>query len=124
MNWYLAVLRRYAEFAGRSSRKEYWYFVLFNFVFIVTLSVMDVMIGTYNQQAELGLRGLYVAGTLLPSIAVSVRRLHDIDCSGWWILVSLIPLLGIVFFLFMVRAGTVGENAYGPDPQGGNGSPA
>lgn len=125
MNWYLTVLRRYAEFSGRSRRKEYWYFVLFNSIFIVTLSVVDVKIGTYNPQADLGLlSGLYVAATLLPSIAVSVRRLHDIDCSGWWLLVSFVPFLGIALLFFMVDAGTAGENGYGPDPREESGSSA
>lgn len=111
MNWYLAVLQKYVEFSGRARRKEYWFFFLFNFIVVMVLSVIDALLGV-------GILGmLYALAVLLPAIGVTVRRLHDGDRSGWWILVGLIPFVGfIVLLVFMVLPGTEGDNQYGPDP--------
>ncbi len=87
MNWFIEVLtRKYATFAGRARRKEYWYFILFYCIALVALAIVDVIAGTYSEEAETGLfSALFVLATLVPVIAVTVRRLHDTDRSGWWV---------------------------------------
>ena len=119
MSWYIEALRKYAVFSGRSRRKEYWYFVLFNVIIGVALSVLDALIGTYNPSAGIGLLGgIYSLAVLVPSIAVSVRRLHDIDRTGWWVLIALVPVVGaIVLIVFHVLDSTPGPNRYGPNPK-------
>ena len=119
MNWYLTALKKYAEFSGRSRRKEYWYFVLFYIIFGVVLAFIDDMTGTLDAQAGIGLlSGVFALAMLIPSFAVSVRRLHDTDRSGWWLLISLIPLIGaLVLLLFMVGDSKSGENQYGSNPK-------
>lgn len=119
MRWYFRVLRKYAAFAGRASRKEFWVFWIFDFTIILILSIMDTRLGTVDPTGHLGLMTtLYVLGTCIPRIAVSVRRLHDTDRSGWYYLMLLIPLLGIVAFLFcVIEGGQPGVNRYGPNPK-------
>ncbi len=111
MNWYLQALKKYADFSGRARRKEYWFFVLFNIIISVVLTVCDVFMGTYSAAASI----------LIPGIAVSVRRLHDTGRSGWWLLIVLVPLIGwIVLLIFMLIDGQPGQNAYGPSPKTGD----
>ena len=119
MEWYLAVLKKYAVFSGRSRRKEYWYFVLFNIIISIVLAVVDRVTGTFSQEAGMGLLGgIYTLAVLIPGIAVSVRRLHDTNRSGWWILIALIPLIGaIVLLFFMVQDSEPGVNQYGANPK-------
>jgi len=106
MDWYLGPLRRYAEFHGRSSRKEYWLFLLGQVIF-----------GLIAALVAIELYGVFLLATIIPSLAVYVRRLHDTNRSGWWVLIGLIPLVGnIVLFIFLVTRGTSGDNDYGPDP--------
>ena len=120
MSWYLEVLKKYAVFSGRARRAEYWYFVLFNIIVAVVLSLIDTLLGTFNFMQGVGLlSGLYALAVLIPTLAVTVRRLHDIDRTGWWIFISLIPLIGfIVLLVFAVTDGTPGSNRYGPNPKG------
>jgi uncharacterized membrane protein YhaH (DUF805 family) len=117
MQWYTDVIKKYVEFSGRARRKEYWMFVLISFVISIILSMLDRIIGT--QSANFGvLSGLYSLAVLLPSLGVAVRRLHDTNRSGWWILLGLIPIVGaIILIVFTVLEGTVGDNKYGPDPK-------
>ena len=119
MNWYLIALKKYAVFSGRSRRKEYWYFYLFYILFIFVLSFIDVMIGTYDAVAEIGLiGGVFILFMLIPLLATSVRRLHDTDRSGWWLLIALIPLIGaIVILVFTLQDSKPGENQYGSNPK-------
>jgi uncharacterized membrane protein YhaH (DUF805 family) len=119
MSWYLEALKKYAVFSGRSRRMEYWYFVLFNLVVYIVFSLIDALLGTFNVVQGVGLlSGLYALAVLIPTLAVHVRRLHDIDRTGWWILISLIPLIGtIVLLVFALTPGTPGSNRYGPDPK-------
>jgi len=119
MNWYLIALKKYAVFSGRSRRKEYWYFYLFYILFIFVLTFIDVMIGTYDAVAEIGLiGGVFVLFMLIPLLATSVRRLHDTDRSGWWLLIALIPLIGaIVILVFTLQDSKPGENQYGSNPK-------
>ena len=114
MNWYLEVLKNYAKFTGRARRKEYWMFVLFNTIILIVLSIIDAMIGT-----SIGvLSSIYMLAVLVPSIAVGVRRLHDIDKSGWWMLIAAVPLLGLVLFVFLMFDSKPGPNRFGPNPKG------
>jgi uncharacterized membrane protein YhaH (DUF805 family) len=119
MNWYLEALRKYAVFDGRARRMEYWMFVLFNCLIVVVLSVVDTVVGIFSLGNSIGaLTGLYWLVVLVPSIAVTVRRLHDTDRSGWWALLALLPLLGtIVLFVFCVLDGTPGANRFGENPK-------
>jgi uncharacterized membrane protein YhaH (DUF805 family) len=119
MNWYLAALNKYAEFQGRARRKEYWLFTLFNLLIVTGLSFVDMLLGWYSLQGEVGmLSGLYSLAVLIPSIAVGVRRLHDTDRSGWWMLMCFVPVVGvIVLLIFFVLDGTPGSNRFGEDPK-------
>ena len=120
MQWYTEVLKKYAVFSGRARRKEFWMFVLINTVISIILSILDAIIGTRTDSGFGLLSGIYSLAVLLPSIAVSIRRLHDTDRSGWWILLALIPFIGaIVLIVFYALEGTAGENKYGPDPKAG-----
>ncbi|WP_448757939.1 DUF805 domain-containing protein [Aggregatibacter sp.] len=119
MNWYLHVLKNYATFSGRARRKEYWIFFLISALISIVLTLLDILLGTYSVEYEAGLfSGLYSLLILIPSIAVVVRRLHDTDRSGWWILISLIPLIGvIVLFVFMCLDSQPGTNRFGANPK-------
>lgn len=119
MSWFVAALKKYAVFGGRSRRKEYWFFALFSVIISVVLSIIDSAIGTLDSSTGLGLlSGIFSLAILIPSIAVSVRRLHDIDRTGWWFLISFVPLVGtIVLLVFAARDSTPGSNRYGPNPK-------
>lgn len=119
MDWYIEVLKKYAVFSGRSRRKEYWFFVLFNLIISGALYMVDNMLGTVNEEAGAGvLGGIYSLAVLIPSIAVLVRRLHDTDRSGWWILIGLIPFIGVIVLLvFAVQDGSPGQNRFGDNPK-------
>lgn len=119
MNWYLHVLKNYATFSGRARRKEYWMFFLISALISIVLTLLDILLGTYSVEYEAGLfSGLYSLLILIPSIAVVVRRLHDTDRSGWWILISLIPLIGvIVLFVFICLDSQPGTNRFGANPK-------
>jgi uncharacterized membrane protein YhaH (DUF805 family) len=118
MNWYLEVLKKYAVFSGRARRSEYWYFVLFSTIASVLLMIVDSVLGTKTATGMGLLGGLYSLGVLVPSLAVSVRRLHDTNRSGWWLLIVLLPLLGLIALLvFMVLDSQPEENQYGPNPK-------
>ncbi len=119
MNWYLKVLQNYFNFSGRARRKEYWMFVLFNVIFAIVAVIADNMIGTASRELGYGIiYGLYFLATIIPSLAVTIRRLHDTGKSGWYFLLGFIPFVGgIILLVFMVTAGDVGENKYGPDPK-------
>lgn len=112
MNWYIDVLKKYAVFTGRARRMEFWMFALFNFIISIVLACIDVFLGT----AVLGM--IYSLAVLIPSLAVTVRRLHDIDRTGWWILICLVPLIGVIVLLvFAVLDGTPGSNRFGNNPK-------
>ncbi len=119
MNWFLLALNKYATFSGRSQRSEYWYFVLFYILIHMVLAFVDNFTGSFDADRGFGLLGgLFTLAVLLPSIAVGVRRLHDTSRSGWWLLISFIPLIGtIVLLVFFVQDSTPGDNEYGPNPK-------
>ena len=115
MDWYLAVLKKYAVFSGRARRKEFWMYILFYFIIAVVLGIIDGVIGTGGI-----LGGLYGLALLVPTLAVSVRRLHDTNRSGWFILIGLIPLIGwIILLVFYCMDSQAGDNQYGPYPKAG-----
>ena len=119
MNWYLEVLKKYAVFDGRARRKEYWFFNLFNLLISIALTFIDGVTGSFDPETGLGLlSGLYTLGVFIPGIAVSVRRLHDTDRSGWWLLLFLVPVIGaLVLLYFMVLDSNPERNEYGASPK-------
>ncbi len=135
MHWMLMPLRRYAEFSGRSRRKEYWMFVLLNALISIFVGLV-FLVGYYADMSQtemdtwllpvLYLACLYSLAAFIPGIAVTIRRLHDTDRSGWNILWGLVPLFGALLLLvYYVSDGTPGPNRYGPDPKAGaRGDPA
>ncbi len=116
MDWYLEVLKKYAVFEGRAGRKEYWFFILFNILISMALGYVDWLTGNINPETGLGiLSGIYALGVMIPGMAVSVRRLHDTGRSGWWLLITFVPVIGaIVFLYFMVLDSNPETNEYGP----------
>ncbi|MFO8030746.1 MAG: DUF805 domain-containing protein [Cyclonatronaceae bacterium] len=113
MHWYMEVLKQYAVFGGRSRRTEFWMFMLFHLLILLVLWIVDGLAGASGM-----LPAGYTLAVLLPALAVSVRRLHDTDRSGWWLLAAFFPLLGvIVLLLFMVQEGDPKSNQYGPSPK-------
>ena len=119
MNWYLSALKKYVDFEGRARRKEYWFFVLFYSIFVVLAMLLDIALGTFSVELEIGLlSGCFSLAMLIPGLAVTVRRLHDTDRRGWWLLISLIPIVGPIWLLvLMVLDGHTGENRFGADPK-------
>jgi len=120
MNWYLMVLKKYAQFEGRSRRKELWMFTLFNCLFSWPLYIL----GLVFHENVLGtiffcLYVLYLLAIIVPCLAVSVRRLHDTGKSGWFYFLIFIPLVGaIILLVFFVLDSDPGANEYGPNPKG------
>ena len=123
MDWFTLALKKFAVFNGRSRRREYWMFFLFCVIVIFFATILDNAFGiTFNVAEENSGFGLiYLFSSLvlfIPTLAVSVRRLHDIDKSGWFVFVIIIPLIGAIWFLvMMITEGTKGTNQYGPDPK-------
>jgi uncharacterized membrane protein YhaH (DUF805 family) len=126
MQWYLKVLRQYADFNGRARRTEYWMFVLFNTIALIPLILLDNMLGLAFVTGSYGPLGLiYILATLLPALGVGVRRLHDTGHPGLWMLLLPVPFVGpIVLLVFFAMEGVRGPNAYGPDPKAPAGGPA
>ncbi len=120
MEWYLKVMKQYADFNGRARRKEYWMFLLFNIIFALVAMLVDNLLGMrINEQIPYGyLYLLYGLATFIPGIAVGVRRLHDVGKSGWWYLIAFIPLIGGLYLLYLfIQDGTPGSNEYGVNPK-------
>jgi uncharacterized membrane protein YhaH (DUF805 family) len=112
--------KRYFDFQGRSSRKEYWMFYLLFVIVSVVASVLMAATGSPDGMVSMlvmALLGIFVLGSFIPSLAVSFRRLHDTDRSAWWLLIALLPFIGgLVLLVFNVLPGTPGDNRYGPSP--------
>ena len=120
MNYYLKVLRQYVDFKGRARRAEYWNFVLISFLISIALSLIDVYAFGINPMAgESGLlSNLYSLAIILPSLGVTVRRLHDVGKSGWFILIALIPIIGLIWLLILFFTDSKpDENKWGPSPK-------
>jgi uncharacterized membrane protein YhaH (DUF805 family) len=110
-----AVLQKYAVFSGRSRRSEYWYWVLFTFLASIVLSIIDSALFNYSLGSNGPLEIVFSLATLIPSLAVGIRRLHDINKSGWWTLIAF-TIVGIIPLIYWYcQPGTHGKNSYG-DP--------
>ncbi len=116
MHYYLSVLKKYAVFHGRARRAEYWYFFLFNVIIEIVLSIIEGLAGIAPEADLSILASIYQLAVLIPTIAAGVRRMHDVDKSGWYLLV---PIYSLVLAL---TDGTKGNNKYGSDPKGVNSS--
>jgi uncharacterized membrane protein YhaH (DUF805 family) len=116
MNWYMTVLQRYADFSGRAMRIEYWMFFLFNFLIAFAIGFVFGLAGLPDVANVLGL--IYSLAVLIPGIAVGVRRLHDTNRSGWWLLIGLIPIIGAVVLIIFFVQDSGADNQYGPNPKG------
>jgi len=121
MSWFMTALKNYAVFSGRSRRSEYWYFGLFYLIFYAVFAVLDGITGTFDFRSGIGLfTGILTLALLIPSLAVSVRRLHDTGRSGWWLLIGIIPLIGaIILIVWLAQDGELGANRFGPNPKEG-----
>ena len=144
MQWMLMPLKRYAQFSGRSRRKEYWMFILFVIIASVLIAIVESILGLDKMLETTGpISAMFSLGTLIPYIAVAVRRLHDTNRSGWWLLLPLIPYAlvvggvvtmnmalaviggiaafaaGVTVLVFLCLGGTDGPNRFGEDPKGG-----
>lgn len=121
MNWFFRCWEHYADFKGRARRKEYWMFILFNFIVVLILTILDSLLGWNISDLGLGALGLvYSLAALIPGLAVVVRRLHDIGKSGWYYLISLIPIVGFILILVWLCKDSEREaNAWGPNPKQG-----
>ncbi len=121
MHWYIEVLKKYTVFSGRARRMEFWMFFLFSAIISIFLAVIDEFMGWQFEMSGdiLGfLSTLYYVAVIVPYLAVIVRRLHDTERTGWWILIAFIPFVGVLILLvFLILQGTRGENRYGPDPK-------
>jgi len=120
MDWYIKVLKDYAVFEGRASRAEYWYFVLFNVIAMIILMLIENVLGLVmiTEGGAFGfLTTIYALAVFVPSIAVAIRRLHDTDRSGWWILLAFIPLVSLVLIVFFIFKGSESDNQYGASPR-------
>jgi uncharacterized membrane protein YhaH (DUF805 family) len=119
MKWFLKVLNQYADFKGRARRTEYWMFTLFNVIFAFVAMTLDNLLGLADPMVGYGaIYGLYALALLIPGIAVAVRRLHDVDKSGWMLFIAFIPLIGAIWLLVLFcKDGTSGENQYGTNPK-------
>nr|WP_294788454.1 DUF805 domain-containing protein [uncultured Flavobacterium sp.] len=123
IEWYkIAMFQNYANFSGRARRSEYWYFRLVTsivFVGLVFFALMlSTLLGMIGFPIAIGLVLLYCIAALIPSLAVTVRRMHDIGKSGWTVFVTLIPFAGPIWMLvLLITEGQYGENYYGPDPK-------
>ncbi|MCZ7378532.1 DUF805 domain-containing protein [Micromonospora sp. WMMC250] len=114
-----SVFSQYVGFTGRARRSEYWWFALFTILVSIVASILDGALGLDFEGSTTGLIGLVASlALLLPSLAVGVRRLHDTDRTGWWLLIALVPLVGfIVLIVFFVLDSTPGTNRFGPSPK-------
>ncbi len=120
MEWMTLPLKRYADFSGRSRRKEYWMFFLFVIIVAVVIGIIEGILGLTGMIG--GVYGpltlIFALGIIIPSIACQVRRFHDQDKSGWFVLLGFIPLIGgLAVLVFMCLEGTQGANRYGEDPK-------
>jgi uncharacterized membrane protein YhaH (DUF805 family) len=116
MNEFMAVIKNYAGFSGRAGRREYWmFFLIYMLIYIglaILTAVMPKMLGTIFGI----LTAVFLLGMLVPTIAVGVRRMHDTDHSGWWLLLSIVPLAGLYVLYLLIIEGTSGPNKFGESP--------
>jgi len=121
MYWYLKVIKdNYANFSGRARRREYWMFVLIQLIILIlVISYASLVDDLFGSPVVGSILGFYVLATLIPWLALNVRRLHDTGKSGGYIFINLIPIIGRIWYVVLVATeGEFGPNQYGPDPKG------
>ncbi|WP_411065185.1 DUF805 domain-containing protein [Vibrio rotiferianus] len=118
-DWYYKVILNYTNFNGRARRQEYWYFTLVNVLVNLVMGIIDRVIGSVMQMDNFGFFGvIYALFIMIPSIAVTVRRLHDSGRTGWWALIAFVPVIGILVLLyFLIQDSEEGSNQYGVNPK-------
>jgi uncharacterized membrane protein YhaH (DUF805 family) len=117
MEWILAPLKKYADFSGRARRKEFWPYMLVNYVIMLALYTPFLAGGAENLALGLAFF-VYTLAVIVPTIAVFVRRLHDVDKAGWWYFINFVPIVGgIILLVICIPEGTQGPNQFGPDPK-------
>jgi uncharacterized membrane protein YhaH (DUF805 family) len=122
MNYFTEGFKKYATFSGRATRSEYWYFTLITVIIGILLSGIDVILGTYNWDVEIGLLGgIFSLVIFIPSLALFVRRLHDTNRTGWWFFILLIPIIGFIVLLVFLCIDSKEDNKYGANPKANNG---
>ena len=121
IDWATRPLKKYADFSGRAPRAEYWWFNLLLIISYVVATILDSMFGLTGWVGSHGvIMVVFALAMLVPSLAAAVRRLHDTDRSGWWVLIALIPLVGAIALLVLLALeGTKDHNRFEPDPYGG-----
>ena len=114
LEYYLGPLKKYAVFTGRARRKEFWMFVLCNFIVAIILSIINSIIFRSTPV----LSTIYSLAIICPGLGLAIRRMHDLGKSGFWILINLIPIIGIIWYIILAASpGVAGANTYGPDPK-------
>ncbi|HDM8195234.1 DUF805 domain-containing protein [Vibrio harveyi] len=118
-DWYYMVILNYSNFSGRARRQEYWYFTLVNVLVNLVMGIIDRVIGSVMQMDNFGFFGvIYALFIMIPSIAVTVRRLHDSGRTGWWALIAFVPIIGVLVLLyFLIQDSEEGSNQYGANPK-------
>ena len=111
MEYFIDALKKYADFTGRASRKEYWMFMLFYLILLIGCFVLGAVLGAFF------IGPIFALGMMMPCISIAVRRLHDTSRSGWWILIKLIPLIGTIILIVFLVQDSHEENQYGPNPK-------
>ncbi len=119
MDWYMMVWKKYAQFSGRSRRKELWMFTLFNILIALVLCVGSIALReNVGGKILMGLYWIYLVAIIIPCLAVGARRLHDTGRSGWWWLIDLVPFIGpVILLVFWVLDSEPGANKYGSNPK-------
>ena len=119
MKWFINPLRKFADFKGRESRQAFWLFILFSELIYIALAMSDAILATYSPEMGIGLNSaIFALVMLIPSLAITTRRLHDVGKSGWYQLLWLIPIVGWAILLYLlVQPSQPEENQYGPVPQ-------
>lgn len=124
MDEYLGVLKKYFEFSGRAGRREYWVYTLINILILAGIGLLASLVGGASGNLIKQVQNLYSLVVFIPSLAVAIRRLHDTNRSGWWLLLSFVPLVGpIVLIVLMLLSSQPEDNKYGPNPHGTTSSP-
>lgn len=118
MKWFMDAMKKAFNFSDRSRRKEYWMFILATLIISIVLTIVDAVVGLEIAEDVGILSTLFSLAIIIPSISVTVRRLHDIGKSGWWVLIGIIPIVGfIVLLVFTVKDSEPAPNAYGMNPK-------
>ena len=115
MEHFLDAFKKYADFSGRATRTQYWMFVLFYFIISIVLNVVDAFLFIPMMGLPI-LSILFGLGIIIPSISVAVRRLHDTSRTGWWLLIALLPVIGVIVLIIFYVMDSHGDNVYGPNP--------